>query len=172
MNVDEHFGFHQVEERGLGILDLALCQRVLALTSPSMFSLLTTVHTAPSFPISSPFPGVRSSCDESAGCPCLTKRLRPAMNHGKRWTAKDTHNPSFKSGKRRTHLSAAFDRPSAPRCDVIGLQVRIWKDPAPELGHAIGLHMDPPPSCLLTNRGAGEKKAALLICIMKDRGIR
>ncbi|MED6282553.1 hypothetical protein CHARACLAT_033290 [Characodon lateralis] len=106
------------------------------------------------------------------GCPCLTNPFRPAMNHGKVWTAKDTHNPSFKSGRRRTHLSATFDRPFAPGCDVIGPQVRTWKDPAPELGHTLGLHMDPPPSCLLTNsRGAGEKKAALLICIMKEKCI-
>ncbi|MED6272009.1 hypothetical protein CHARACLAT_025924 [Characodon lateralis] len=102
----------------------------------------------------------------------LTKLLRPAMNHGKRWTVKDTHNSSFKSGK-RTHLSAAFDRPSARRCDVLSPQVRTWKDPAPELGHTLGLHMDPPSSCLLTNsRGAGEKKAALLICIMKQKCIK
>ncbi|MED6253424.1 hypothetical protein ATANTOWER_029307 [Ataeniobius toweri] len=95
------------------------------------------------------------------------------MNHGKRWTAKDTHNSSFKSGKRRTLLSAASDRPSARLCDVIGPQVQTWKDPAPELGHTLGLHMDPPPSCILTNRrGAGEKKAALLICIMKQKCIR
>ncbi|KAK5603469.1 hypothetical protein CRENBAI_006665 [Crenichthys baileyi] len=61
--MDEHFVIHQAEECSLGILDLALCQRVLALTPPSTFFLPTTVHTAPSFPISSSFPGVLSSCD-------------------------------------------------------------------------------------------------------------
>ncbi|MED6245535.1 hypothetical protein ATANTOWER_004453 [Ataeniobius toweri] len=66
------------------------------------------------------------------------------MNHGKRWTAKDTHNASFKSGKRRTHLSAASDRPSAPRCDVISPQVHTWKDPAPELVRIGPPYNEPP----------------------------
>ncbi|KAK5620106.1 Phosphatidylinositol 4-kinase alpha, partial [Crenichthys baileyi] len=35
--MDEHFGVQQAEECGLGILDLALCQSVLALTPPSSF---------------------------------------------------------------------------------------------------------------------------------------
>ncbi|MED6282377.1 hypothetical protein CHARACLAT_031378 [Characodon lateralis] len=60
LNTDERFAVHQAEERGLGILDLALCQQVLVPTAPSTSSS-TTVHTAPSFPTSSSFPGLRSS---------------------------------------------------------------------------------------------------------------
>ena len=67
------------------------------------------------------------------------------MNVGICWAVKDPSDGSFKSGKRRLHISAAFEGPFemgqhlTRRCDVCGLQMRPSKDAAPELGHGWGL---------------------------------
>ena len=63
------------------------------------------------------------------------------MNVGICWAVKDPSDASFKSGKRRLHISAAFEGPFemgqhlTRRCDVCGLQMRPSKDAAAELGH-------------------------------------
>ena len=65
------------------------------------------------------------------------------MNVGICWAVKDPSDASFKSGKRRLHISAAFEGPFemgqhlTRRCDVCGLQMRPSKDAAPELGHGL-----------------------------------
>ena len=73
-------------------------------------------------------------------CSC---RIQRAMNVGICWAVKDPSDASFKSGKRRLHISAAFEGPFemgqhlTRRCDVCGLQMRPSKDAAPELGHGL-----------------------------------
>ena len=64
------------------------------------------------------------------------------MNLGIRWAEKDTSGVSFKSGKRRLHLSAAFEgafemgQPLTRRSDAIALRMHPSKDASPELGHS------------------------------------
>ena len=64
------------------------------------------------------------------------------MNLGIRWAVKDPAGGSFKSRKRRLHLSAAFEgafemgQPLTLRSDAIALRMHPSKDASPELGHS------------------------------------